>query len=343
MLFKTDSSLGNYVSAIRHLNQYRQLNDSIFNVAKTRQLQEVEVEYETEKKEKDIKLLEKESKLQQSKLDAGNRERNWIMGGTGLLLVIVVLLVRNTRLKQRTNKKLKIQQKEIGKQNISLRHLVNEKEWLVKEIHHRVKNNLQTVVGLLGTQSGYLKDDAAVKAITDSQRRIQAMSLIHQRLYQSNTLSAIRMTDYIHELVDSLADSFDAGNRIRFNLNIESVELDLAHCIPLGLIMNEAITNSFKYAFPGGQKGIISISLKNTSANNFLLTVKDDGAGLPEGFNVARSDSMGMNLMRGLSAEIGAQFTLVKERGTRIDISFAYNPDTVIEITQVKTETINPI
>ncbi len=343
MLFKTDSSEGNYVPAIRHLNLYRELNDSIFNVAKTRELDEVEVKYETQKKEQDIKLLQKESRLQQSQLKLDNQERNWILGGAGLLTIILVLLVRNIRLKQRTNKKLKIQQREIGDQNISLRHLVNEKEWLVREIHHRVKNNLQTVMGLLGTQTGYLKNDVAVKAITDSQRRIQAMSLIHQRLYQSNTLSSIRMTDYVHELVDSLRDSFDADNRVRFNLDIDDAELDLAHCIPLGLIMNEAITNSFKYAFPGDRQGVISISLKNTSAKNFSLTIKDNGKGLPAEFNINRSNSMGMNLMRGLSAEIGAQFTLANENGTRIHVSFIYDPDTTIEITQMKTEAINPI
>ena len=112
MLFKTDSSLGNYVSAIKHLNQFHQINDSIFNVAKVRQIGEVQVKYETEKKEQNIKLLEKESKIQQSDLSQATTTRNWIIGGTGLLLVILVLLMRNIRLKQRTNQKLKIQRLE---------------------------------------------------------------------------------------------------------------------------------------------------------------------------------------------------------------------------------------
>src|SRR5450432_4460889 len=126
-------------------------------------------------------------------------------------------------------------------------------------------------MGLLGTQAQYQKNDAAINAITDSQRRIQSMSLIHQRLYQSNNLSAINMHEYVHELIDSLNESFNTGNLIRFKQEIEPIELDLAHSIPLGLILNEAITNSFKYAFPNDQQGVINISLENTSENNFLL------------------------------------------------------------------------
>jgi two-component sensor histidine kinase len=183
MLFETDSSLGNYISAIRHLNQFRQLNDSIFNETKNKQIEEVQTKYETEKKEQNIKLLEKESKLQQNRLLQASYTRNWILGGTGLLLVIVVLLVRNITLKQRTNKKLKTQRIEIEKQNNTLRHLVDEKDWLVKEIHHRVKNNLQIVMSLLNSQSAYIDNDAALTAIHDSQHRVHAMSLIHQKLY----------------------------------------------------------------------------------------------------------------------------------------------------------------
>ncbi|HTE29591.1 MAG TPA: histidine kinase dimerization/phosphoacceptor domain -containing protein, partial [Chryseolinea sp.] len=310
LLFKTDSSLGNYFSAIKYLNQYHQLNDSMFNVAKTRQVKEVQIKYETEKKEKDIQLLENEGRLQQNKLIQAGYTRNWILGGMILLLITIGLLVRNARLKQRTNRKLRLQQKEIGEQNIALRHLVNEKEWLVKEIHHRVKNNFQTVMGLLGTQTIYLKDEVAIDAISDGQHRIHAMSLIHQKLYQTENMSAINMADYINELVDYLRDSFTVTKRIRFNLQIQRIELDLSHCIPLGLILNEAITNSIKYAFPDRREGLIFISLKKDPAGQVLLSIEDNGVGLPEGFTAARQDSMGMNLMRGLCAEITAKFSL---------------------------------
>jgi two-component sensor histidine kinase len=338
MLFKVDSSTGDYISAIRHLNQYQQLKDSIFNVEKSRQIQDVQVKYESKKKEQDIQLLEKEGKLQQSRLLQAGYTRNWILGGVGLLLIIMALLAHNSRLKQRTNKKLEMQQKEIGEQNISLRHLVNEKDWLVKEIHHRVKNNFQTVMSLLGTQTVYLKDEAAIDAITDGQRRIHAMSLIHQKLYQTENMSAINMPDYVNELVDYLRDSFSIGNCVRFNLQIEQIDLDLSHCIPLGLILNESITNAIKYAFPNGREGSVFIALRHDREGQILLLIEDDGIGLPPEFVASKQDSMGIHLIRGLCTEIGAKLSIRSEHGTQIAISFPYDPDITITIQQIGLE-----
>ncbi|MES1223380.1 MAG: sensor histidine kinase, partial [Bacteroidota bacterium] len=305
--FELDSAKGNYVSAIKNLRALQKLNDSVSSAAKTRQIEELKINYQTEQKdqvinlkEQNIQLLTKQDQLQRSQLSQASIIRNISFSAVALLIIVMALLFNRYRLRQRANRKLELQQKEIFSQNISLQHLVKEKDWLVKEIHHRVKNNLQTVMGLLGTQSGYLKNQEAITAIADSQHRIQSMSLIHQRLYQSNNLSAIKMADYIHELVDSLSESFNVGQRIRFNLEIDPLNLDLAHCIPLGLIINEAITNSFKYAFPAGHEGVIRISLSQSFENNFLLKIKDNGKGLPPDFDLNQSDSMGMNLMQGL-------------------------------------------
>jgi two-component system, sensor histidine kinase PdtaS len=333
-LYSADSAQGNYLSAINHLRKYQLIKDSVFNETKSRQIEELQVQYETAQQEKDIQLLNNRNQLQQTKVGQANRTRNITLAGAALLLVIVGLLYNSYRLKQRTNTKLKLQQEAIGDQNITLRHLVTEKEWLVKEIHHRVKNNLQTVMGLLATQSGYLENEEAIKAITDSQHRIQAMSLIHQKLYQTENLSAISMPGYIHELADYLRDSFTINNNIRLNLQIEQIELDLSHCIPLGLLLNEAITNSFKYAFPGDRSGIILISFSRTSPGHLLLTINDNGTG----FNSSKADSMGMNLMRGLSQEIGAEFSISSHNGTQIAISFVYDPEVLTGITALKPE-----
>jgi two-component sensor histidine kinase len=224
-----------------------------------------------------------------------------------------------------------------------LQHLVTEKEWLLKEIHHRVKNNFQTVMGLLGTQAGYQKSEVVINAITDSQRRIQSMSLIHQKLYQSKNLSAINMSDYIHELVDSLSDSFSTNNHIRFHLESDPVELDLAHCIPLGLILNEAITNCFKYAFLNNKAGIVAITFKRVSLNQIVLMIHDNGAGFPPSFNTNETDSMGMNLMRGLSEEIGAQFEAGNKDGAQITVRFEYDPDVCAESVHTEAKTIYSI
>jgi two-component sensor histidine kinase len=339
-LFKLDSSKGNFFSAIKHRQTAQSISDSIFTITKNKQLEELKMVYETDQKDYDIKLLTQKELSQKTELKQQAIVRNISFAVGALLIIIVALLYNRYRLKQKTNRKLELQQLEITEQNFSLQHLLKEKEWLVKEIHHRVKNNLQTVMGLLGTQSGYLKNEEAISAINDSQHRIQSMSLIHTRLYRSNNLSAIKMSDYVHELVDSLRDSFNTHNNVRFQVNVDPVELDLAHCIPIGLILNEAITNSFKYAFPNNRPGVICIELRTISENNYLLSIKDDGVGLPAGFNADISDSMGMNLMKGLSEEIGTQFILSTENGTRIDIIFTYDPGLTTETMQTKTETV---
>jgi len=330
-LIQIDSIFHDAASGVNHYKLYTQLLDSNFRVSKVRQAEELQVMYQTKEKEDQIALLNQQAKLEQTNLKHATLVKNLTIAGIVAVLIIAGLLYRQNRLKQKSNS-------VITHKNEQLQHLLVEKEWLLKEIHHRVKNNLQTIMGLLGTQSGYLKNDIAINAITDSRRRIQAMSLIHQRLYQTDNLSAIRMTDYIRELVDFLSEGFNIGNRIRFNQEIDPIELDLAHCIPLGLILNEAITNSFKYAFPNNARGTINISVTRNSKHQLSLRIQDDGAGLPPGLNVAKSDSMGMNLMRGLSAEIGADFSISSQNGTRIDINLLYDPEVEMKITRIKTE-----
>jgi two-component sensor histidine kinase len=325
MLFKTDSAIGNYLPAIGHLNEFRQLNDSIFNEAKNKQLQEVLAKYETEKKEQNIKLLEKESKLQQSRLVQAANTHNWTLGGMALLLIIAGLLFHNVRTKQRTNKKLEIQQKEIEQQNRSLRHLLNEKDWLLKEIHHRVKNNLQLVMSLLNSQSQYISNEPALTAIHDSQHRVHAMSLIHQKLYGSENVSSIDLSFYIRELSSYLADSFSTGQRIRFEYELEPLEMDVSQAVPLGLILNEAITNAIKYAFPDNRQGLITITLTNTAADEYTLSISDNGVGMTTGFNYKKPSSLGMSLMEGLSGDLDGHFSMENNNGTTIKITFIYD------------------
>jgi len=323
MLFSADSALGNYAAAVKDLKQYQLLNDSIFNERKSRQIEELTIQYETEKKEQSIRLLEQESKLQKNELKQSRYTTSWVLGVTALLAIITGLAINYSRLKQRTNNKLRIQQRQIESKNNSLQRLVEEKEWLVKEIHHRVKNNFHIVMGLLRTQSEYLEGEEAIQAIAESGQRIQAMSLIHQKLYQSENLSAINMAAYIYELVDYLKDSFRTGYKIQFNLQVEPVKLNLSYCVPLGLILNEAITNALKYAFPGKMEGVINVSFSRTSQNHFCLSIKDNGTGLPSGFNSKNAATMGIRLMQGLSDDIDGTLLISSCNGTEVSLVFA--------------------
>jgi two-component sensor histidine kinase len=340
LLFRTDSAMERYSLAVNDLQQYQLLKDSIFNEKKSKQIEELQIQYETERKEKEISLLNNRNKAQEVRLQNTAMVRNFIVLG---ILILLGFLYYRYRLKQKSNRQLEEQQRVINQKNISLENLVKEKEWLVKEIHHRVKNNFHIVMGLLGTQTEYLKTEEAIQAIGESQHRIQAMSLIHQKLYQSDNLSAINMSEYIHELVNSLRESFTIRQSIQFKFDVDKIELDLSHCIPLGLIMNEAITNSIKYAFPDNKEKIISISFKHVLKHQLLLTIGDNGIGLPSEFNIKKLDSMGMKLMQGLSDDIDAEFSASTYNGTEIRLAFIYDPEITNGIAKIKTESTHSI
>ena len=319
--FKLDSLQGNYISAIKNYQKFKQKSDSNLTQSSMRQMNFMQVQFETKNKEQSIKSLTQRGELQQAKLNESNFLRNVTLGGIVLLLVIVSLLYNQFRLKQRSNEQLQIQRNEIVTKNQVLENLLEEKQWLLKEVHHRVKNNLHTVMSLLESQSAYLADDA-LSAIQNSQHRIHAMSLIHQKLYTSDDVTTIEMSTYIQELVSYLRDSFSTGQRITFDLNVASVELDVAQAIPLGLILNEAITNALKYAFPDNRKGLISIIFVQSDDTQFKLSVEDDGIGLASGFEQDKISSLGMKLMRGLSTELHADFRIESLNGTGIYLSF---------------------
>ena len=147
------------------------------------------------------------------------------------------------------------QRSEIDQKNNVLQKLLNDKEFLIKEIHHRVKNNLQIVMSLLNSQSTTLQSVDAIEAIQKSQHRLYAISLIHQKLYTTNDVKQVEMSNYIKDLVSNFRDTFDIQNRINFELCIDTIYLDETQAVSVGLILNEAITNAIKYGFPEASKG----------------------------------------------------------------------------------------
>jgi two-component sensor histidine kinase len=242
----------------------------------------------------------------------------------GLLFLIFVIIYKCYSSKNEINKDLALKQEKINDQSISLKKLLLDKEWLLKELHHRVKNNLQVVISLLNTQSAYLENKDALLAIQDSQNRMFAMSLIHQKLYQNDNLSTIDMHWYIPELVSYLKSVFDADHKIAFLLDIDHVDLDVAQAMPLGLILNEAIINALKYAYPETHKGEVKIFLKEKQDNLYQLIISDNGVGVPD-FELKNRNSLGMNLMYGLSNQIEGSFEVESKNGLSITLNFKKN------------------
>ena len=320
--FRIDSAQGNYYDAIQHHILYKSLSDSIFNIDKSKQFSSLQLQFDTEKKDKDILLLTQRSQLQENSLVREKYIRNVIIVGIVILSLFLILIYSSYRGKRRSNMHLELKQKEINQQNELLKKLLGEKEWLLKEIHHRVKNNLQIVISLLNTQSSYLNNEEALIAIRNSQYRMHAMSLIHQKLYQSDNVASIDMSWYIRELVNYMHECFQSSNGIRFQLNTEKVELDVAQAVPLGLILNEAISNAIKYAFPDNNNGVVEITLKRLTGITYQLTIKDNGIGLPLNFEPDNTASLGMSLMLGLSEQLDGTFQVENDNGLKINITF---------------------
>jgi two-component sensor histidine kinase len=196
---------------------------------------------------------------------------------------------------------------------------------LLREIHHRVKNNLQVISSLLSLQAGHIKDKQILKAFTESQMRIRSMSLIHEQLYKSKDLARIDFSRYIRELTDNLKRSYGmTSSLVEFNIDVGRVSLGIDMAIPCGLIINELVSNSLKHAFPGGREGEISISLQGraTSLPNFVLTVSDNGIGFPKDLDFRNTESLGLQLVTVLVNQIGGTIELNRDSGTEFKITF---------------------
>ncbi|GAB2590913.1 histidine kinase dimerization/phosphoacceptor domain -containing protein [Spirosoma areae] len=354
---KVDSAQANYPAALHLYQGYTALKDSLFNETIHKQMAELDIQYQINQKEqalllrqKDIILLRSEGKNQQT-------QRDTLIGGTLLLFSLLGLGYNRYRLKQRSNlllevqkQELQAQQKEIHSKNDHLsqllgeknslliqkndlllkqERLLEEKQRLLREIHHRVKNNLQIVMSLLNSQASYLSDESALSAIQESQHRVQAMALIHQKLYQAQGVARIPMEAYIREMVAYLHESYDLPQPVYFQFAIDSIELDVTQAVPLGLIINEAITNALKYAFPAGREGSVQVKLGALSEGVYELVIADDGIGLPADFDPTQSRSLGMTLMYGFSEQLGGQLQISGQPGLNMRLRFQDEANTI--------------
>ena len=232
--------------------------------------------------------------------------------------VCVYWYVRKMRSEKSLNK-LKI---AFERQSDRLRLADEERDWLLKEIHHRVKNNLQIIMSLLNTQSAYLTNPAAIEAIRNSQHRMYAISLVHQKLYQMDSASSVDMVTYVHELANYLKDAYGAEGKIAFLFDLVPLHLHVNMALPLGLIINEAINNSLKYAFPGDAEGDIRISLKSSVQGVYSFRIADNGVGLQRDYDLFADSSFGRNLMAGLADQLGGTYEINNHHGVEIVITF---------------------
>lgn len=289
--------LGDYKSALAFQKKARIMRDSTASMQSNEAMLELRTQYETEKKEATIQL--QEAQLMQQ------RQVQWLTIGIAALLGLFAFsFYRNAINRKKTNALLSAQNAE--------------KALLLKEIHHRVKNNLEVVSSLLALQSAQIDDPNIKDAMQEGQNRVQSIGIVHQKLYQGENLAAIDMKDYFVNLSESILDSFGAEDRVKIECAMDQLELDIDTAVPLGLIVNELLTNALKYAFPDGREGQIKIELTR-KAETLYLKVADNGVGKS---GLVHGTGFGGQLVSLLTRQLNGSMREAAEGGTNVFFDF---------------------
>jgi len=202
-----------------------------------------------------------------------------------------------------------------------IKRSLEEKEVMLKEIHHRVKNNMQVISSLLSLQAKGVADSTVKAMLEESRNRVSSMSLVHEKLYQSKDLAYIDFKDYLQSLVAGIANTYKRHDVV-ISVDMEPVALDVNVGIPCGLIVNELVSNSLKHAFPDGRKGTIILGINKNSEGNYVLFIADNGIGFPTEVVFRKTSTLGLQLVNVLSAQINGNIELSQEEGTRFNVTF---------------------
>ncbi len=298
-------------SALAALENYWKIKQRFLETSRNKTISLVEQEFQKYRKEKKIELKNAKIALQ----NTNELIRDGALGLSMLLGLTVVLYYNKYKLKQRTSEELTIKNLEIEQQKILVQTSLEEKDILLKELHHRVKNNFAIVSSLLRIQSDKLEDEKAIQAVRQGLQRIDAMSMIHQRLYLTEKITSINIKLYINDLAESLMNAYGYNyDNFDLDFDIENEELDVDLAMPLGLIIHELLTNSFKYAYTTIQQPNLKISIiKN---GGLTLEIQDNGIGIDIDRWTRTSDTFGKKLITGLTQQLGGTYTIQKSNGT---------------------------
>lgn len=238
-----------------------------------------------------------------------------VIGG----ILLFIILSRTARIKAHR----KLLEAEVRERTLEISRQNEEKTVMLKEIHHRVKNNLQVISSLLNLQADGISDNRVLTLFEDCRHRVNSMALIHEKMYQSNNLVNIDISGYMDELIRSLIDAYDTNKSVQLHANIENHPFRIDTIVPLGLILNEIISNSLKYAFEGRTDGDLFISLHRQIGNHYVLEVADNGKGIPPHIKFENADTLGMQLIHMLSGQINGKVSIRHDgTGTKYKIEF---------------------
>jgi two-component sensor histidine kinase len=307
VLAESYEKMGNFKLALENLKNYKKISDSIYNKDLAEILAEKDAKFDLVENRSKIAVLDAENEASKQIIKQKNRTLLILVLAIGVFLVLVIVLYLLSR--------------KYLNQKIALSKALADKDILLKEIHHRVKNNLQLVSSLLTLQGQTITDDAALKAINEGKSRVRSMALIHQDLYQTEKITTVSAQTYLLKLCNELFDTYNIDKKqISLKTNIQSIDIDVDTLIPIGLIINELITNSIKYAFKDQQEGIIEIELKETN-NMLVLNVIDNGVG----YNVEQlnTNTFGNNLIKSLTQQLDGTLKIMNDNGTKVLMEFS--------------------
>ena len=330
LLFRASQALRDYRVATKYHEKYEVFNDSVIKKQQMSLYGGGMLLVQAQSKADRVSGLYFSDLEGKVNLKRARFERNIILACSAILLLASAFLLWGYRMKKRNLFQLRQQQLVIHQQNQVQQQLIGEKDkllaekdLLMREIHHRVKNNLNIIISLLESQSLYLNNEAARVALQDTQNRVHAVFLLHEKLYGSTTVPELNVHAYVLELINHLYESFDFRNEnIVITHTIESIYLGSPEVLPLAVILNEAVTNSLKYAFPDGRKGEIHLTLRQTPAGMVQMQIRDNGVGLPAGYSPAFGKTLGFTLITGLANQLEGYCGIENDGGVVITIRF---------------------
>ncbi len=302
----------NYKQAYIHFKSFQALQDTLFNQQKDETINDLLVKYDSDKKDADIILLNAENELKNLQIAQSNTTKWALIFGLFLVSLLAFLAWRLKNIKAKNNIELTSKNQQISK-------ALEEKNILLREIHHRVKNNLQVISSLLKLQSQYIEDVGAIKAIAEGRNRVHSMALLHQNLYKEDNLTGVDMKEYFTNLIEGLFDAYKITD-IKLVTEIEDLTLDIDTVIPLGLIANELVSNALKHAFENVKNGVLTVKLMEKD-EHLIFNVKDNGKGYDENLVAEGKKSFGQKLIKSLSDKLEADVKVTTTTGTDVTLS----------------------
>lgn len=294
---------------------YYQMKDSIRNTSTELSAIKQQSQYDLERAAKENELLVKENDIQQLKTMRNRILAIFFIVAFIFTLIIVLYIYRGYRKKVVINELLEIQKNEAQRKN-------EEKNMMLKEIHHRVKNSLQVVSSLIRLQANEVDDERIEKMFEETQNRVLSIARLHEQMYNSENLKEINIKTHFTPLIKDLVKDYNMGVKINLNIDLPNVEMSSKTLIPLGLIINEMISNSLKYAFDGKTEGNISVEIKPITAIMYEMTIGDNGVGMPKDFDFENSTSLGTQLIHIFTEQLNGTIKRLEKEGTFFKIEF---------------------